>query len=100
MWTLKHVFNLSIETVVFLDKLKIAVVSPVYKARHGSDLSNYRSIFVISCFSEILERIMYNRLFSYVSQEKIFKVIRFSIWSFNRACDSPISKPNLRILLK
>ena len=73
---------------MFPDKLKIARVSPVYKAGDIGDLTNYRPISVLPCFSKILERIMYNRQFFYVSQEKnlIFKTIRFSIWPFNRVC--------------
>ena len=68
---IKHVFNLSIETWVFPDKLKIGRVSPVYKAGDTSDLTEYRPISVLPCFSKILERIMYNHLFSHVCQEKI-----------------------------
>ena len=68
----KHVFNLYIETGVFLYKLKIALVSPVYKTGGSSDLTNCRPISVPPCFSKILERTIYNYLFSYVSQEKSF----------------------------
>ena len=59
----KHVFNLSIDTGVFPDQLKIARVSPVYKAGDSSDLSNYRPVSVLPCFSKIPERIIYNQLF-------------------------------------
>ena len=45
---LKHVFNISIETGVFPNKLKIARVSPVYKAGDSSGLTNYRPISVLS----------------------------------------------------
>ena len=58
------IFNLPIETGVFPDKLKITRVSSVYKAGDSSDLTNYRPISVLPCFSKILERIMHNRLFS------------------------------------
>ena len=75
---LKHVFNFPIETGVFPDKLKIARVSPVYKAGDSSDLTNYRAISVLPCFSKILGRIMCNRLFSYVCQEKIFYSKQFA----------------------
>ena len=37
---LKHVFNLSIETGEFPDKLKIVRVSPLHKAGDNSDLTN------------------------------------------------------------
>ena len=55
---LKYLFNLSIEKGIFPDDLKIAKVTPIYKADDKSDVSNYRPISVLSCFSKILERIM------------------------------------------
>ena len=45
-------------------------MSPVYKAGDIGDLTNYRPNSVLPWFSKILEIIMCNRLFSYVSQEK------------------------------
>ena len=81
--TFENVFNLSTEVGVFPDKLKIARVSPVYKAGDNSDLTNYRLISVLPCFSKILESIMYNRLLSYVSQEKILYSKQFGFQSGN-----------------
>ena len=78
---LKYVFNLSTETGLLPDKLKIARVAPVYKAGDTFDLTNYRPISVLPCFSKILERIMYDRLFSYSSQEKILYSKQFDIQS-------------------
>ena len=68
---LKYLFNLSIEKGIFPDDLKIAKVIPIYKADDKSDLSNYRPISVLSCFSKILERIMCNRLYQYLTENKI-----------------------------
>ena len=68
---LKYLCNLSIEKGIFPDDLKIAKVTPIYKADDKSDLSNYRPISVLSCFSKILERIMYNRLYQYLTENKI-----------------------------
>ena len=50
---------------------KIAKVTPFYKADDKSDLSNYRPIYVLSCFSKILEQIMYNRLYQHLTENKI-----------------------------
>ena len=65
---------------MFPDKLEIAHVPPAYKAGDIGDLTNYRPISVLPCFSKILER-MYNRLFSYVSQEKILCSKQFGFQS-------------------
>ena len=59
---LKYLLNPSIEKGIFPDDLKIAKVTPIYKAGDKSDLSNYSSISVLSFFLKFLKRIMYNRL--------------------------------------
>ena len=69
--SLKHIFDLSFENRIFSDSLKIAKVTPVYKSGDNSSLSNYRPISVLPCFSKILERIMYRRLYSYLQENKI-----------------------------
>ena len=62
---LKHIFDLSFENGIFPDSLKIAKVTPVYKSGDSSSLSNYRPISLLPCFSKMLERITYRRLYSY-----------------------------------
>ena len=57
---LKYLFNLSIEKGIFPDDLKITKVTPSYKADNKRNLSNYKPIPVLSCFSKSLQRIMYN----------------------------------------
>ena len=62
---LKDIFDLSFENGIFPDSLKIAKVTPVYKSGDSSSLRNYRPISVLPCFSKMLERITYRRLYSY-----------------------------------
>ena len=59
---LTYAFDLSLETGIYLDSLKIAKVTPVFKTGDLNEFSNYRSISVLPYFSKILERIMHNRL--------------------------------------
>ena len=66
-----HVFNLSIVKEIFPDVLKIARVAPVFKGGDENDLGNYRPISVLPCFSKILERIMYNRLYNHLIKNNI-----------------------------
>ena len=51
--------------------MKIAKVTPVFKGGDSADLSNYLSIYVLPCFSKILERLMYYRLYKHLSNSKI-----------------------------
>ena len=57
---------------VLPDDLKIAKVTPIYKAGDSSDISNCRPISVLPCFSKILEHLMYNRLYKYLKENNVF----------------------------
>ena len=63
----KYIFDSSLQIGVFPDLLKIAIVLPVFKTGDTVDISNYRPISVVPCFSKILERVMYNRLYKYLT---------------------------------
>ena len=68
---LHHVFTLSLNQGVFPEKLKMAKVTPIYKAGNQSLLTNYRPISVLPTFSKILERIMYNRFYDFLTKENL-----------------------------
>ena len=68
---LMNIFGQSLSTGIFPDKMKIAKVSPIFKNNKKTTASNYRPISVLSCFSKILERIMYSRLYSYLTENNI-----------------------------
>ena len=68
---LKHIFNISLAKEVFPDKLKIARVTPIFKKGNNTLVTNYRPILVLPCFSELLERIMYNRLYKFLLENNI-----------------------------
>ena len=51
---LLHIFNLSLQTGIFLDKFKIARVTPLFKGGKNYELGNCRPISVLPCFSENL----------------------------------------------
>ena len=76
-----YLFQLSVEKGVFPDNLKIAKVTPIYKAGDNSDISNYRPISVLPCFSKILERLMYNCLYKYLKENNILYEKQFGFQS-------------------
>ena len=59
-----YLFQLSLEKRVFPDDLKIAKVTPIYKAGDSSDISNYRSILVLPCFPKVLHLYKYLKVVS------------------------------------
>ena len=67
----KYLLDLSIVKGIFPDDLKIAKATLIYKADNSSNVSNYRPISVLPCFSKTLERIMYNRLQKYLKDQNI-----------------------------
>ena len=50
--------------------MKIAKVISPFKNGNPENI-NYRLISVLPCFSKVLERIMYNRLYKYLCEEKL-----------------------------
>ena len=57
--------------------LKIAKVVPVFKSGSTEDMGNYRPISILPCFSKILERVMYNRNFNFLTKHNILSVNQF-----------------------
>ena len=57
--------------------MKIARVTPVFKSGDTSLMTNYRPISVLPCFSKMLERIMYNRLYKYLTENNLLYCKQF-----------------------
>ena len=66
-----HIINRSLLTGIFPDKLKIAKVVPIYKASNTAELKNYRPVSLLSSFSKLFERVMYNKLMSFLNCQNI-----------------------------
>ena len=68
---LAYICNLSLFTSHFPSKWKVAKVSPIYKDGDKSDVSNYRSISVLPILSKILERVVHDQLYDYLTSNNI-----------------------------
>ena len=51
--------------------LKLAKVTPIFKQGDRGDMNNYRPISVISVIAKVFERIIFNQLSSYLSENNI-----------------------------
>ena len=54
--------NNSIDNNCYLDDLKLAEVSPVFKKKDDLDKENYRPVIILSHVSKFFERIMYEQI--------------------------------------
>jgi hypothetical protein len=53
----------------------LALVTPIFKAGDKQIFENYRPISVLTCFSKLLEKLMYKRLIRFIEKNK--RLIRF-----------------------
>ena len=69
--SLCDLFNKSLLSGIFPDDWKCARVTPLFKQGEASDLNNYRPISVISVLAKVFERIVYDQLYNFLSNEDI-----------------------------
>jgi hypothetical protein len=67
---LTHIYNLSLTSGVFPVLWKTAKVKPLHKKGDKYDMHNYRPISIIPVFAKILERLMCNRITSFLYENK------------------------------
>ena len=75
-------------------KLLIKVV-PIFKKGSKSDMGNYRPISLLSIFSKIFEKLVYNRLYNFLEQNNILYPYQFGFranYSTSQALISMIDK--------
>ena len=53
------------------DRLKCAVVKPLFKKGDKSNISNYRPISILSSFTKVLEKVMYNHLQEHLNKYSV-----------------------------
>ena len=68
---LAHIYSLSLNSGVSPDIWKTAKVKPLYKKGDKYDMKNYRPILIIPVFAKLLERLLYNRMISFLYENKI-----------------------------
>ena len=70
--SLALIFNRSIETSIFPDEWKSARITPLYKkCGNRSDPSNNRLISIIPVVAKVFERIAYDQLYRYLTENKL-----------------------------
>ena len=71
------IFNTSLATGIFPEKLKVAKVIPIHKKDSKLECSNYRPISLLSNIDKIFEKLMHNRLMKFLTEQKILYLKQF-----------------------
>jgi hypothetical protein len=74
---LTYICNTTLNTGIFPNRLKYAVIKPLYKNGNKHELSNYRPISLLTAFSKIFEKVMYNRLYKHLEVNNILAKEQF-----------------------
>jgi len=72
-----HLLNLSLTQGTVPKALKRAHVTPIHKGGDTDSLNNYRPISVLNVFSKIMERVVYNRLLSFLNIHSVLSNSQF-----------------------
>ena len=72
------IYNKSINECKLPSSLKIAQVVPLYKGKSKELITNYRPISLLPVFSKIIEKLVYDQVYSYLINTKT--TIKKSVW--------------------
>ena len=75
---LVDIINLSFSTGIYIENLKVAKVIPIFKEK-GSDLlcCNYRPISLLSNINKIIEKLMHERLYNFLTKHNCIYKLQF-----------------------
>jgi len=78
---LTHIINSSMEESKLPAELKIAKVIPIYKKGDSKLTENYRPVSILPTFSKIFERVIYNRITTFLENNNKFNPTQFGFRS-------------------
>ena len=72
MHPLTYICNVILNTGLFPVRLKYAIIKPIFKKTgDDQDLTNYRPISLLTTFSKVVEKLIFNRLLEHITAYSI-----------------------------
>ena len=92
--TLTYIFYQSIALCSFPDEWKVARVLPLYKSGHRNIPGNYMPISILPVISKIMERLLYDQLYDYLTKNEILSDNQFCFRKFHSPPTSLLDSTN------
>ena len=74
---LAHIFNLSLTTGIYPDRLKKSRIVPIFKDGDPRSCDNYRPISIVSTLAKILDKIVATKLYNHLDINKLIYKFQF-----------------------
>ena len=74
---LEIIFNMSLQSGIYPNKLKIAKVMPIFKKGDSTQPCNYRPISILNTLNKIFEKILHARITKYINDFNILYKYQF-----------------------
>ena len=88
-YPLSIVFNQSLSTGVFPDRMKVAEIVPLYKGKEEDRVINYCPVSLLMTISKVLEKIMYSKLYGFLDKHNLFFDSQYGFRA-KRSCEHAI----------
>ena len=75
--SLAGILNKCVETSTWPDALNAAEIIPVHKSGYKNKMENYRPILLISNIAKIFEKIIYNRIYNWITLNHILSETQY-----------------------
>ena len=85
---LSDMFNVCLSEGTYPDLLKIAEVVPIFKKGERNKMTNYRPISLLSQFNKVFEKLLYTRIYSYLTR---FNLLSDHQFGFRKNCSPTLA---------
>ena len=85
-----NIINVSFNTGVFPNALKLVKVIPIHKGGSTQEMNNYRPISLLSIFDKIIEKLMHKRLYKFLEYNNILYQKQFGFRKNNSTINALI----------
>lgn len=89
---LLHIINFSLTSGIFPSKLTIAKMVPAFKVDDPCLIENYRLVSILPAFSKIFEKIVYNHISRYLTENMILSKYQFGFQEKHSTSHAPSIK--------